>query len=182
MHETNTERDIVIDQITTTLQQRISVEDALFDRIYPDHVQKLSRLHFTPVSVALRAAAWLAPEPGMRILDAGAGAGKLCMVAALSHVGRWHGIEHDPSLVAVASPAARELAVAHCTRFAVGDLLAIDWRAFDSLYFYNPFEAALFGRGGRSDREHGGAVFAQRVAAGPERLAAGGGGAGGRAV
>ena len=170
MHETNTERDIVIDQITTTLQQRISVEDSLFDRIYPDHVQRLSRLHFTPVSVALRAAAWLAPEPGMRILDAGAGAGKLCMVAALSHVGRWHGIEHDPSLVAVASPAARELAVAHCTRFAVGDLLAIDWRAFDSLYFYNPFEAALFGRGRGLDHIQGGAVFAERVTAVQERL------------
>jgi hypothetical protein len=93
------------------------------------------------------------------------------MVAALSHAGRWHGVERDPSLVAVASAAARELAVAHCTAFAVGDLLAIDWRAFDSLYFYNPFEAALFGRGGGSDRAQGGAVFAERVAAVQDRLA-----------
>src|SRR5690349_19097198 len=126
MHETNTERGIAIDQITTALQQRIPVDDSAFDRIYPDHVQRLSRLHFTPVSVALRAAGWLAPEPGMRVLDVGAGAGKLCMVAALSHAARWHGVERDPSLVAVARGAARELAVEHCTSFAVGDLFAID--------------------------------------------------------
>jgi predicted RNA methylase len=170
MHETNYEREMLIDQITTALQQRIPVDDSVFDRIYPDHVQRLSRLHFTPVSVALRAAAWLAPEPGLRVLDAGAGAGKLCMVAALSHAGCWHGVERDPSLVAIASAAARELRVAHCTSFAAGDLLALDWRAFDSLYFYNPFEAALFGRGG-SDREEAGAVFAECVAAVRQRLA-----------
>jgi SAM-dependent methyltransferase len=163
MNETNPEREILIEQITTALQQQIPVDDSVFDRIYASHVQRLSRLHFTPVSVALRAAAWLAPEPGLRVLDAGAGAGKLCMVAALSHAGRWHGVERDPSLVAVASAAARELAVAHCTRFAVGDLLAIDWRGFDSLYFYNPFEAALFRRGGRSDRAQVAAVE-QRLA------------------
>jgi len=156
MHETNTERERWIDQIATALQQGIPVDDSVFDRVYPDHVQRLSRLHFTPVSVALRAAAWLAPEPGLRVLDGGAGAGKLCLVAALSHAGRWHGVERDPSLVAVASAAARELEVAHCASFVAGDLLALDWRAFDSLYFYNPFEAALFrrgGSGGRSDRD-----------------------------
>ena len=163
MNETNYEREILIDQITAALHQRIPVDDSLFDRIYPDHVQRLSRIHFTPVSVALRAAAWLAPEPGRRVLDAGAGAGKFCVVAALSHAGSWHGAEIDPSLVAVASAAARELAVAHCTSFAAFDLLALDWRAFDSLYFYNPFEAALFWRAGRSDRERAAAVR-QRLA------------------
>lgn len=160
----------MIDQIATALQQRIPVDDSVFDRIYPDHVQRLSRLHFTPVSVALRAAAWLAPRPGLRVLDGGAGAGKLCLVAALSHEGHWHGVERDPSLVAVASAAARELAVAHRASFAAGDLLALDWRAFDSLYFYNPFEAALFGRGGggRSDRDR--PDYNERVAAVQERL------------
>src|SRR5262252_4157790 len=108
MNETNHEREILIDQITAALHQRIPVDDSLFDRIYPDHVQRLSRLHFTPVSVALRAAEWLSPDPGRRVLDAGAGAGKFCMVAALSHPGRWHGVEIDPALVAVASAAARE--------------------------------------------------------------------------
>jgi len=156
----------LIDQIATALQQRIPVDDSVFDRLYPDHVQRLSGLHFTPVSVALRAAAWLAPEPGLRVLDGGAGAGKLCLVAALSHAGHWQGIERDASLAAVASAAARELAVAHCASFAVGDLLALDWRAFDSLYFYNPFEVALFGRAGRSDRSE----YEDQIAAVQDRL------------
>lgn len=168
--ETNYDRTILIDEIATALRRRISVDDSMFDRVYPDHVQRLSRLHFTPVSVALRAAAWLAPESGMRVLDAGAGAGKFCCVAALSHAGSWHGVEADPSLAAAAARAAHELAVADCASFAVGDLLALDWRAFDGLYIYNPFEAALFGRARGSEHQQGGAVFAERVAATCDRL------------
>jgi hypothetical protein len=168
--ETNYDRATLIDEIASALQRRIPVEDSVFDRVYPDHVQRLSRLHFTPVSVALRAAEWLAPGSGMCVLDAGAGAGKFCCVAALSHAGSWHGVEVDPSLAAVAIGAARELAVADRASFAVGDLLALDWRAFDSLYIYNPFEAALFGRARRSEQEQGGAVFAERVAATCDRL------------
>jgi SAM-dependent methyltransferase len=169
MNETNYDRSTLIDEIATALRQKIAVDDSLFDRLYPIHVQRLSGLHFTPVSVALRAAALLAPEAGLRVLDAGAGAGKLCVIAALSHAGRWHGVEADPSLVAVASAVASELAVADRASFAGGDLFALDWRAFDSLYFYNPFEAALFSRGPRDPQ--GGDVVAERVAAAQQRLA-----------
>ena len=73
-------------------------------------------------------------------------------------------------MVAVAIDAARELGVAASASFATGDLLALDWRAFDSLYLYNPFEAALFGRGRGLDHIQGGAVFAERVTAVQERL------------
>jgi hypothetical protein len=120
------------------------------------------------VSVALRAAALLAPEAGMCVLDLGAGPGKLCCVGALARGGRWHGIEREPSLVAAAIATARWLEVDHCTSFAVGDMTQLDWGRFDSLYFYNPFEAQLFGYG---VGDPAGAVgVAEQVASAEQRL------------
>jgi predicted RNA methylase len=158
-----------INEIITVLRQRAAIDDAVFDRMYPDHVRRLSRLHWTPVSVALRAAAMLAPEPGMRVLDAGSGAGKLCCVAALAYAGHWHGLDSDPSLVAAAIAAAQALDLEESTSFAVGDLTELDWRGFDSVYLYNPFEALLFGCG--PDTRQGGAMFAACVARAEQRLA-----------
>lgn len=156
-------------RVVEALRRRAPVDDPVFDVLYPEHVRRLSRVHWTPVSVALRAAALLAPEPGMRVLDVGAGAGKLCCVGALACGGVWHGVEVDPSLVAAAGELARRLELGDATRFAAGDLHELDWDRFDSLYFYNPFESVLFGAG-PADRA-GWTVFADRVARAEARLA-----------
>jgi len=168
MNETKSDTMMLVNEIITALRQRVAIADAVFDRMYADDVRRLSRLHWTPVSVALRAAAMLAPEPGMRVLDAGAGPGKLCCVAALSHAGHWHGLDGDPALVATARATARALDLEHCTSFAVGDLTTLDWGGFDSLYFYNPFEPLLFGHG--PGARQGGAGFAERIAMVEQRL------------
>jgi predicted RNA methylase len=156
--------------VADALRGSVRVDDPMFDQLYPDHVRRLSRVHWTPVAVALRAAALLAPEPGLRVLDVGAGAGKLCCVGALACGGAWHGVEVDPSLVAAATVLARRLELQHATKFAPGDLHELDWDRFDSLYFYNPFESVLFGAG-PADRA-GWTVFADRVARAEARLAA----------
>ena len=148
--------------VLTALRSRIAVDDAVFDQLYPDEVARLSGVHWTPVAVALRAAVLLAPEPGMRVLDVGAGAGKLCCLGAVSRPGTWHGIERDPALVAVATRIARWLEVSGRTRFDAGDALAADWRGYDSLYLYNPFESQRFG-GGFAHAARG-AGFAEQVA------------------
>lgn len=152
------------------LRWRLAVDDAEFDQLYPGHVRRLSAVHWTPVSAALRAAALLAPEPGMTVLDVGAGAGKLCCIGALAHGGHWRGIERNASLVTAARTVALRLGVADATRFDTGDVQSVDWDRFDSLYFYNPFESVLFGFG-CPDR-NGWSAFADHVACAEERLSA----------
>src|SRR4051812_19725128 len=75
------------------------VDDRDLDRIFPKDVLKLSRMHWTPVAVARRAAALLAPTAGSKLLDVGAGAGKFAFVAALAHAAVVTGVEQHPGLV-----------------------------------------------------------------------------------
>src|SRR4051812_11609675 len=78
-----------------------AVDDAYFDRIYPDWAQRMSRLHWTPVPVALRAAQLLTENhsSGARVLDLGSGAGKFCLVGASTYGGDFFGIEQRSHLV-----------------------------------------------------------------------------------
>ncbi|MBL0215169.1 MAG: methyltransferase domain-containing protein [Myxococcales bacterium] len=132
-------------RVLAALRWRIAVHDRLFDRLYPERLRRLSSVHWTPVSVALRAAAWLAPEAGARVLDIGCGAGKLCCIGAASRGGTWHGVDRDPALVQAAIAAATLLDLQASTTFTTGEMEVVDWSSFDSLYFYNPFAAILFG-------------------------------------
>jgi SAM-dependent methyltransferase len=132
-------------RVLASLRWRSAVPDRVFDRVYPREVRRLSSVHWTPVSVALRAADWLAPEPGTRVLDIGSGPGKLCCIGAVARGGAWHGVERDPALVQVATAAAKFLDLESSTKFSAGEMEVVDWRSYDSLYFYNPFAAILFG-------------------------------------
>ena len=42
--------------------------------------------------------------------------------------------------------AATLLELQRSTMFSAGEMESVDWRSFDSLYFYNPFAAILFGQ------------------------------------
>jgi predicted RNA methylase len=130
-----------VQAIRDALAQRTPVPDAAFDRVFPDELRERSALHWTPVEVAIRAAALLAPAGNARVLDVGAGAGKLCLVGALAtgSAVTWWGIEHDPHLVAAANRAAWQLELGARTRFVPGDGSQLAWDEFDAIYFYNPF-------------------------------------------
>lgn len=114
--------------------------DAEFDRIYPDWAREKSRQHWTPLAVVHRAVELLASgRREARILDVGAGAGKFCIAGALASRAWFTGIEQRPHLCALS----RELAGRHGAdraRFLCGDLSDVDWRDFDAIYLFNPFE------------------------------------------
>ncbi len=147
----------------------VSATDQPFDQLVPEELRHLSRAHWTPIEVAIRAATLLCPTTGTRVLDVGAGVGKLCVVGALSSMGMWCGVEKQAPLVGAARRLARTLNVAENTMFVHGDAFAIDWRDFDAIYLYNPFENPLFvvtGDHGRSEV----ARVQDRLSSLPERV------------
>ena len=72
------------------------------------------------------------------------------MVGSLTTAATFVGIEQRPHLVQVARALAGELG-ANSATFRCGDALAVDWREFSSLYFYNPFAEPLFSEPMRID-------------------------------
>jgi SAM-dependent methyltransferase len=120
-----------------------AVSDAELDQVFPEELRDRSYLHWTPVAVAVRAAALLAPLPSLRILDVGAGVGKLCLIGAAITGATWWGIEQDAVQVAAASHAAWALDVDRKTRFVHGDGSRLSWDEFDGFYFYNPFTTLM---------------------------------------
>jgi SAM-dependent methyltransferase len=125
------------------LARGTAVADAELDQVFPEELRDRSHLHWTPVAIALRAAALLAPSPGMRVLDVGAGTGKLCLVGASVTGATWWGIEQDAVLVAAARRAAWALDLDGRTRFVQGDGSQLAWDEFDAFYFYNPFTTLM---------------------------------------
>lgn len=129
--------------IRDALACRAAVSDAELDQVFPEELRDRSHLHWTPVAVAVRAAELLAPTPGFRILDVGAGVGKVCLVGAAITGATWWGIEQDVTQVAAANHAAWALDVDRRTRFVHGDGSRLAWDEFDGFYFYNPFTTLM---------------------------------------
>ena len=152
------------DDVTRRCKQRrreAASLDRQFDRLIPDELRHLSTNHWTPVQVAVRVAALLCPSTRTRVLDVGAGIGKVCSIGALSTYGTWTGVEQHEPLVSTATRLAQRLGVARRTRFVQGDALSLDWSEYDALYFYNPFELSLFGD--HSSEPHDSAIQIARV-------------------
>lgn len=128
-----------------------AVSDHRFDGLYPPEVRVHSRIHFTPVKVALRVREWLGNEPGLRVLDVGSGCGKFCLVFAASGPGKVTGIEQRPNLHQTAEAASALLGLRN-TSFLCGRMEDLDWAGFNTFYFFNPFYERIVYRQGMDDR------------------------------
>lgn len=115
-----------------------SVNERDFDLMFPREARKFSRMHWTPVAVAVKAAQWLASRPGARVLDVGAGSGKVCMIGAVTTGASFVGVERDPEMVAVAKQVTKENKIER-VRYVCEDVLAHDWAQYDGVYLFNPF-------------------------------------------
>ena len=124
--------------IAARLRRGLDLDDDDFDRLYPDWGRRFSRLHWTPVAIARRAAQWLVARPGTRVLDVGAGVGKFALVGSLVTDGIFYGIEQRKHFVDAAQAVARGIG-AKRAHFLHGNMMALDWGMFDAFYLYNPF-------------------------------------------
>jgi predicted RNA methylase len=148
-------------------------DDSTFDERLPVRLQLSASTFFTPLDVAAYAARLLTPEPGMTVLDVGAGVGKFCIAAALTVPAcEFVGVEWRPHLVDLANALARELGVPNA-RFVRGDAFELDWSRFDSFYFFNPFGELLRDPDFLLDRsvEHDSAAFIRCVSGARRKLA-----------
>ena len=112
--------------------------DRQFDRIYDENIRNLSKVHWTPVRVARRAAELLSDGPQSKILDVGSGPGKFCLVGALSTDALFFGIERRKLLFDLSGQLAKRYKVSRA-QFILGDAAELDWSGFDGFYLYNPF-------------------------------------------
>lgn len=127
--------------------------DLAFDRfLHPDH-RAVSQQHWTPVLVAMRAAAWFEQHGARTVIDIGSGAGKFCVVAGLASACQYLGLEQRPGLVAAARELAEGFGVAGRVRFVEGRLAESQHLFADAYYLYNPFGENLFGPDDFIDQE-----------------------------
>ncbi|MBL9018950.1 MAG: class I SAM-dependent methyltransferase [Myxococcales bacterium] len=129
--------------IASPLQNDLVLSDRLFDRVFPFSQRLRSHVHWTPVEIAKRACSLLSGGASRRVLDVGAGVGKLCLVGALTTPCAWTGIESDERMVDAARRAAAALGVESRVTFVHGDATAHDWSEFEAIYLFNPFAEIL---------------------------------------
>jgi len=130
--------DEFVADLVAALRAGQPVSDHDFDRLLEPQSRALSRIHWSPVKVCARAVELLKPGPHTRVLDVGSGAGKFCVLGSLLTEASFTGVERREQLVGEANALA-ERTCAPLTDFVLGDAFALDWSAFDALYFYNPF-------------------------------------------
>ena len=113
--------------------------DAAFDWLYPEKFQQLSKHHWTPLSVAKKAAKFLAHKPGSNVLDIGSGVGKFCIIGAYHFPdATFHGVEqrielHDTAQATKASTGLKNVEFVH------GNFTQLNLADYDGFYFYNSF-------------------------------------------
>jgi SAM-dependent methyltransferase len=112
--------------------------DTAFDDLYPEHIQELSQMHWTPVDIAKKAGDFLS-VPNTSVLDIGSGVGKFCITAGFFHPETsFCGIEQREELYTFAEIAKREIELPN-VNFIHGNLTELDFKDYDHFYFYNSF-------------------------------------------
>jgi len=118
--------------------------DRAFDRFLPPSLRQVSGQYWTPLLVAMRAAAWFEQLKIGTVIDIGSGAGKFCVAAALAGSARYIGIEQRPGLVAAARELARLFRVEERVEFRHTTAGPTSIPTGDAYYLYNPFGENLF--------------------------------------
>lgn len=104
----------------------------------PEHLQIISKIHFTPIHIAQLASKWLSEDGPKNILDIGAGVGKFCISGAFVSDSNFCGIEMRSSLVKIAKELISSFGLNNASVIEQ-NVTDTDFSAYDAFYFYNPF-------------------------------------------
>jgi len=118
--------------------------DDQLNELYPLHLQRLAKKHWTPLAIAQKTASFLAAENGVRVLDIGCGIGKFCLGAAeFKPHSFFYGVEQRKNLVYYAEKAKTILGLENVD-FLHGNFTQLNLTHYDHFYFYNSFYENLF--------------------------------------
>lgn len=119
--------------------ERAFSSDLQFNQLYPSFIRDLAARHWTPLTVARKAANFLAAEKNVHILDIGSGVGKFCLGAAhFKPNAFYYGVEQRSNLIGYAERAKEKLGMENVT-FLHGNFTQLDFTNYDHFYFYNSF-------------------------------------------
>lgn len=118
-------------------------DDAL-DAAYEEPWRSHSARFWSPFAVAELAAHWLTETGITTVLDVGSGAGKFCLVGALTTRAHFVGVEHRRVLVTAAQRAAEHWGVERRLRFVHAEITVDFLASFRALYLFNPFAENLY--------------------------------------
>jgi SAM-dependent methyltransferase len=118
--------------------------DDAFDSLFPEKIQKLSRIHWTPLEVVKQSVSFLAPAVGTKVLDIGSGVGKFCIAGAhFAPEANFFGIEQRKELLDYAISAKGLTGVTNAY-FTNGNFTQLNFDEYDSIYFFNSFAENLY--------------------------------------
>lgn len=120
------------------LRKNIDVKDDVFNELYPDKIKAVSSRHWTPVAIARLASEYLVDKPGKKVLDIGAGAGKFCLVGAVSTNGFFYGVEQRASLTKLSKKIADRNNITNA-EFINSNINEISFCDYEAFYFFNSF-------------------------------------------
>lgn len=109
-----------------------------FSQLLPEYLQKASRVYFTPIHVARKAAQLLTETGEKNILDIGAGIGKFCIVGAKHSESYFYRIEYRPSLAKLANELITHYEIENAAVLECS-VMDIEFQNYDAFYLYNPF-------------------------------------------
>lgn len=122
----------------TDINAALFRNDSAFDWLYSEHLQALSKIHWTPLTIARKAAAFLA-EDCTTVLDIGSGIGKFCLTAAYFNPNtHFVGVEQRHELIHEAEQVKAYTRLNNID-FIHANITEIDFQEFDHFYFYNSF-------------------------------------------
>ena len=119
-------------------------DELRFNQLFPKRIQAKAS-HWTPLEVAKSAADFLAPDKDVHVLDVGSGIGKFCLTAAYHRPNAiFYGVEQRKQLADYAFDASCKLGLYNVS-FIHGNFTQLNFRQFDSFYFFNSFYENLMG-------------------------------------
>ena len=120
-------------------------DDLRFNQLFPKNIQAKAARHWTPLEVAKAAADFLAPHNDVHVLDISSGIGKFCLAAAFHKPkAAFYGVEQRKDLTDYAFDVSCKFGIYNVS-FIHGNFTQLDFRQFDSFYFFNSFYENLKG-------------------------------------